>query len=52
MDSIPGLSGQLMGLWLAIVAIAIAFGVLYTIGSSLSHRKRHQNSADHGGRAG
>jgi len=52
MDSILGLSGQLMGLWLAIVGIAIVFGVLYAIGSSLSHRKRHQNRADHGGRAG
>jgi len=52
MDSITGLLGQLMGLWLAIVGIAIVFGVLYVIGSSLSHRKRHQNRADHGGRVG
>jgi hypothetical protein len=28
MDSIMRLSGQLMGLWLAIVGIAIMFGVL------------------------
>jgi len=52
MDSILGLSGQLMGLWLAIVGIAIVFGVLYAIGSSLSHRKRHRHHADEGGRAG
>jgi uncharacterized protein HemY len=52
MDSIWGLSGQLMGLWLAIVGIAIVFGVLYAIGSSLSHWKRHRNRADQGRRAG
>ena len=49
MDSILG---QLLGLWLAIVGIAIVFGVLYTIGSSLSHWKRHRNRADQRGRAG
>jgi len=52
MDSIRGLSGQLMGLWLAIVGIAVVFGILYAIGSSLSDRKRHRNRADRGGRAG
>ena len=52
MDSILGLSGQLMGLWLAIVGIAIVFGVLYAIGGSLGHWKRHRNHEDHGGRAG
>ncbi len=52
MDSISGLSVQLMGLWLAIVGIAIVFGVLYGIGSSLSHWKRHRNRADQRGRAG
>jgi hypothetical protein len=52
MDSILGLSGQLMGLWLAIVGIAIVFGVLYAIGSSLGHWKRHRNHEDQGGRAG
>ena len=52
MDSILGLSGQLLGLWLAIVGIAIAFGVLYAIGSYLSHRKRHRDHADQGGRTG
>ena len=49
MDSILG---QLLGLWLAIVGIAIVFGVLYAIGSSLSHWKRHRNRADQRGRAG
>lgn len=49
MDSILG---QLLGLWLAIVGIAIVFGVLYTIGSSLSHWKRNRNRADQRGRAG
>ena len=51
MDSILGLSGQLLGLWLAIVGIAIVFGVLYAIGSSLRHWKRHRNHEDQGGRA-
>jgi hypothetical protein len=48
MDSISWLSGQLMGLWLAIVGIAIVFGVLYAIGSSLAHWKGHGNRADQG----
>jgi hypothetical protein len=52
MDSILALSGQLMGLWLAIVGIAIVFGVLYAIGSSLTRWKRHRNGADQAGRAG
>jgi uncharacterized iron-regulated membrane protein len=52
MDTILRLSGQLMGLWLAIVGIAIAFGVLFAIGSSLIHWKGHRNGPDHGGRAG
>ena len=52
MDSISRLSGQLLGLWLAIVGTAIVFGVLYAIGSSLSGWKRHRNRADQGGRAG
>lgn len=46
MDSILGLSGRLMGLWLAVVGISIVFGVLYAIGSSLSHWKRHLNRTD------
>ena len=48
MDSILGLSGQLLGLWLAIVGIAIVFGVLYAIGNSLRQGKRHPNRADQG----
>jgi len=52
MDWIVRLSGQLMGLWLAIVGIAIMFGVLYAIGSSVSHRKRHRNRAGQAGPAG
>jgi hypothetical protein len=48
MDSILGLSGQLMGLWLAIVGIAIVFGVLYSIGTSLGHSRRHRNRAEQG----
>jgi hypothetical protein len=42
MESILGLSAQLMGLWLAIVGIAIVFGVLYAIGKSLGRWKRHR----------
>jgi hypothetical protein len=52
MDTISGLSGQLMGLWLVIVGIAIVFGVLYAMGSALSHWKQHRNRADQGRRAG
>jgi len=52
MDSILGLSAQVMGLWLVIVGIAIVFGVLYAIVSSLNQRKRHRNRADHAGRSG
>ena len=52
MDTILRLSGQLMGLWLAIVGIAIVFGVLHAIGSFLSHWKRHRNRADQRGRTG
>jgi uncharacterized iron-regulated membrane protein len=52
MDSISGLSGQLMGLWLAIIAIAIVFGILYAIGSSLVHWKGHGNRTDQRGEPG
>ena len=48
MDSILGLAGQVMGLWLAIVGIAIVFGVVYAIGSSLSRWKRHRDRVDQG----
>jgi len=34
MDSIERLSGQLLGLWLIIIGIAVAFGVLYSVGNS------------------
>jgi hypothetical protein len=43
MDLILSLSERLMGLWLAIVGIAIVFGVLYAIGSSLGHWKRSRD---------
>jgi hypothetical protein len=46
MDSIPELSGRLLALWLAIVGIAIAFGILYAIGSALRHWGRHWYRAD------
>jgi hypothetical protein len=49
MDSLSELSGQLMGLWLVIVGIAIAFGVLFAIVNALRHWKRHQNRADQEG---
>jgi hypothetical protein len=49
-DTISRLSGQLMGFWLAIVGIAIAFGVLFAIGSSLRRRKPHRNGPGEGGR--
>jgi hypothetical protein len=52
MDSILGMSGPIMGLWLAIVGIATAFGVLYAIGSHLRDWKRNHNRADQGGRTG
>ena len=48
MDSILGLSGKLMGLWLVIVGIAMVFGVLYAIGSSAGNWKRHRNRPDQG----
>jgi hypothetical protein len=40
MDSILELSQQLMGLWLAIVGIAIVFGILFVIGGALSRWRR------------
>lgn len=51
MDSIRELSGQLLGLWLAIVGIAVAFGVLFAVGNSLRRRKQRKSSPDQGGRA-
>ena len=52
MDSILGLSGQLMGLWLAIVGSAIVAGVLFAIGGALRQRKRHRSGTDPVSRAG
>ena len=46
MDSIERLSGQLLGLWLVIIGIAVAFGVLYAVGSSLRRKKQHPGPAD------
>ena len=46
MDSIERLSGQLLGLWLIIIGIAVAFGVLYAVGSSLRRTKQHPDPAD------
>ena len=50
MDTIERLSGQLMGFWLAITGIAVAFGVLYAVGSSLRRKKQHPDRADAAGR--
>ena len=46
MNSIERLSGQLLGLWLVIIGIAITFGVLYAVGSSLRRKKQHSGPAD------
>lgn len=48
MESLLELSSQLLGLWLAIVGIAVAFGVLFAVRDSLSHWKRQKNSPDQG----
>jgi hypothetical protein len=50
MDSISTLSGLIMGFWLAIVGIAILFGVLYAAGASLRHGRPHRNRPDEVGR--
>ena len=50
MDSIRELSGQLLGLWLAIVGIAVVFGVLFAVGNSLSRWKRKVKLPDQRGR--
>lgn len=44
MDSMMRLSGQLLGLWLAIIGIAIALGVLFAIGSYVGRMKRHRGA--------
>ena len=46
MDTFAKLSGQLLGLWLVIIGIAVAFGVLYAVGSSLRRKKQHPGRAD------
>jgi hypothetical protein len=46
MDLIQRLSGQLLGLWLVIIGIAVAFGVLYAVGSSLRRKMQHPRHAD------
>ena len=46
MDTIERLSGQLVGLWLAIIGIAVVFGVLYAVGSRLRRKKQHPGRAD------
>ena len=50
MGIIEKLSGQLLGLWLVIIGIAVAFGVLYAVGSSLRRKKQHPGRADAAGR--
>lgn len=52
MDGIRELSVQLLGLWLAIVGIAVAFGVLFVVGNSLGHWRRQRNPPDQGGEPG
>jgi len=46
MDTLEKLSGQLMGFWLVIIGIAVAFGVLYSVGSSLRRKEQHPGRAD------
>ena len=45
MDTISKLSGQLLGFWLAIVGIAIVFGVLFAIRASLRRHRPHRGRA-------
>lgn len=52
MDTISKLAGPLVGLWLAIVGIAIVAGVLFAIGGALRQRKRHRSGTDPVSRAG
>ena len=46
MDSIERLSGQLLGLWLVITGIAVAFGVLYAVGSALRRKTQHPDRTE------
>jgi hypothetical protein len=51
MDSIERLSGQLLGFWLAIIGISVAFGVLYSVGRSLRRKKQHPGLVDEADRS-
>ena len=46
MGIIEKLSGQLLGLWLVIIGIAIAFGALYAVASTLRRKKQHPDHTD------
>lgn len=46
MDTIERVSGQLLGFWLIIIGIAVAFGVLYAVGGSLRRKKQHPGHTD------
>ena len=46
MDTIERLSGQLLGLWLVIIGIAVAFGVLYAVGSALRRKTQHPDRTE------
>lgn len=48
MNTIMELSGQLLGLWLAIIGIAIVCGVLFAIGGYVSRLKRRSGGAHRG----
>ena len=50
MDLIQRLSGQLLGLWLVIIGIAVVFGVLNAVGSSLRRKTQHPGHTDAAGR--
>ena len=46
MGTIEKLSGQLLGLWLVIIGIAVVFGVLYSVGTLLRRKKQDLDRAD------
>jgi hypothetical protein len=50
MDTVEKLAGQLMGFWLAITGVAIAFGILYAVGAALRRKKQPPGRADAAGR--
>lgn len=47
MNSITELSGQLLGLWLVIIGIAIFFGVLFAIGGYIGRLKQRRGGVDY-----